>query len=146
MEKTCSKCKKTKSEDEFNWKNKSKGTRQSACKECTRVQVKAHFEANTKYYRDKARRINDKLRKSNQREMLAYLKEHPCVDCGEDDARCLTFDHVRGKKISAVSVILRQCKWERVLDEINKCEVRCANCHMKKTADDFGFYTAAPVA
>jgi len=27
-----------------------------------------------------------------------------------------------------------------ILEEINKCVIRCSNCHRKKTAKDFSWY------
>lgn len=66
--------------------------------------------------------------------MAEYLATHPCVDCGESDQRVLEFDHVRGTKLMAVATMLSRCaSIEKVFDEINKCEVRCANCHRKAT-------------
>ena len=64
------------------------------------------------------------------RQQLEYLKTHPCVDCGEHDPIVLEFDHVRGTKINCVSVGVKD-SWsvEKLTEEINKCEVRCANCH-----------------
>jgi len=32
--------------------------------------------------------------------------------------------------------------WASVLKEIDKCVVRCANCHAKKTAREREYYTA----
>jgi len=59
-----------------------------------------------------------------------YLRLHPCVDCGNSDVRVLEFDHVRGKKETNVSNIIRNgWKLERLISEIEKCEVRCCNCH-----------------
>lgn len=61
-----------------------------------------------------------------------YLSCHPCVDCGESNPLCLDFDHVRGTKEMNVSKALRKTgTWsiDRLLNEIRKCEVRCANCH-----------------
>ncbi len=69
-------------------------------------------------------------------QMAKYLNEHPCVDCGETDVRCLEFDHVRGKKSRNISAMLgRGISWEKVLVEIAKCDVRCANCHRRITAE-----------
>ena len=63
---------------------------------------------------------------------------HPCVDCGEDNILILEFDHVRGKKTFGVCVMgNRIFTIETIQKEIDKCEVRCANCHRIKiiTAD-----------
>lgn len=70
-----------------------------------------------------------------------YLKHHPCVDCREDDPVVLEFDHVKGKKVCSVSDAVRH-GWsiKRLGTEIKKCLVRCANCHRRKTAKQFGWY------
>jgi hypothetical protein len=51
------------------------------------------------------------------------------MDCGEKDVRVLEFDHVRGKKGFDIG------NWRcfgmlRLLEEIAKCDVVCANCHL----------------
>ena len=53
--------------------------------------------------------------------------------------RCLEFDHRdRTTKIAAVSqLIARQFSWDKIMAEIDKCDVRCANCHRKRTAVQF---------
>ena len=69
------------------------------------------------------------------RAWLAQMKSDlGCVDCGERDARCLDFDHVRGVKTHNIAH-MTACSRERVLAEIAKCDVRCANCHRKRTAE-----------
>jgi hypothetical protein len=30
--------------------------------------------------------------------------------------------------------------WARILEELQKCDVRCANCHRRKTARDFKWF------
>jgi hypothetical protein len=66
----------------------------------------------------------------NRKFVDEYLKTHHCVDCGNSDARVLEFDHVRGRKETNVSNIIRNgWKLERLISEIEKCEVRCCNCH-----------------
>jgi hypothetical protein len=52
-----------------------------------------------------------------------------CADCGfRSHPDALVFSHVRGESQKAVS-LLYNCAWQRVLDEIAKCDVACANCH-----------------
>ena len=67
--------------------------------------------------------------------LIAYLLEHPCVDCGEADPLVLDFDHVRGKKTLDVNRMINyRYGWNRILEEIEKCEVRCCLCHRRQTA------------
>ncbi|HZT43346.1 MAG TPA: hypothetical protein VFA07_14350 [Chthonomonadaceae bacterium] len=75
--------------------------------------------------------------------IIAYLKSHPCVDCGEDNPIVLEFDHVRGtKKLTIGSSIGYGYSWSTILEEIEKCEVRCVKCHRIKTAKQFGYRKA----
>ena len=61
-----------------------------------------------------------------------------CMDCAEDRPRILEFDHVFGNKLGEVSWDLECDTSVSVLDllqEIDKCEVVCRNCHKKRTLD-----------
>lgn len=56
-----------------------------------------------------------------------------CFDCGYNaDAVALDFDHVQGEKSSPIGAGGTR-KWSTILAEIDKCVVRCANCHRIKT-------------
>ena len=74
--------------------------------------------------------------------LVAFLREHPCADCGEDDPVVLEFDHLRDK-LFGISKGLTDRNWQDVLDEIAKCDVVCANCHRRRTAKRGGFLRAA---
>jgi hypothetical protein len=77
-----------------------------------------------------------KVRAYHRQRIVDYLKEHPCVDCGERDIVVLQFDHVRGKKQKDIAVMMNHgYSWENILAEIGKCEVRCANDHARRTAE-----------
>lgn len=56
-----------------------------------------------------------------------------CSLCGERHPAVLQFHHVRGEKEFEISTAVSQnMKWERIAKEIEKCDVLCANCHLKK--------------
>jgi hypothetical protein len=69
----------------------------------------------------------------NLRFVRASLLSSACVDCGIRDLLVLEFDHV-GSKRGAVGLLARRgCSLERLKAEIAECEVRCANCHRRRT-------------
>lgn len=74
------------------------------------------------------KRLYDK-RKS----FIDELKDQPCLDCkNKFPPECMDFDHVRGKKFKVVST-LKTYSLERILKEIEKCDLVCANCHRTRT-------------
>lgn len=113
---------------------------------CKRVQAKNGLSAKCRaclaqYGRDwnaKRPRYAVDRKKLHQRTarvfVRAYLETHPCVDCGEPDIVVLEFDHVRSVKDRNISDMCRRgFSLERLATEIAKCDVRCANCHRRKT-------------
>jgi hypothetical protein len=100
----------------------------------------------------KHRRLTDpsvmvRARASNKRRstepffrLMEILKSSACVDCGERDPLVLDFDHVRGVKRFDVSASGGKCfAWATVEKEMAKCEIRCANCHRRRTAQVEGW-------
>ncbi len=139
----CTKCKILKTEDQFNFKIKSLSLLQYQCKECTRQLIKNHYNKNKNYYLEKTRKRNIKLRSMVHNFIKEYLSKNPCVDCGESDITVLEFDHSKNKgiKFKAVSSLMKyRYPLEKVKEEIKKCEVRCANCHRRKTAVEFKWF------
>jgi hypothetical protein len=74
--------------------------------------------------------------------LIEYLREHSCVDCGEDDVMVLEFDHLGDKEFN-ISGGLRDRSLAALIAEMAKCEVVCANCHRRRTAIRGGFLRAA---
>lgn len=138
--KFCPGCEETKSIEHFNFKNKSKGLLQVRCRLCTRQQVRNHYTNHSDYYIAKARKRNKVVALEQKAKLYEYLIAHPCVDCGESDPVCLEFDHIRGLKIKCISEMIGTYAWDAIEYEISKCEVRCANCHRKKTAKQFNYW------
>jgi hypothetical protein len=139
MMKRCPKCCEMLPAEAFSRRNAR--SLNSYCKVCQRVYCRSHYKAYD--YKHNKRRYENTKRyiRRNRRNAAAYLLEHPCVDCGEADIRVLEFDHVRGVKVSEISqLVALGCSWRKIEEEIEKCVVRCANCHRRKTVVDRGWY------
>ncbi len=130
----CYRCKTIKKQFAFPWKNKRLKLKRKMCKECYREYQKhryylRHVHYKKVIYNAKKKRVLDVLIK-----LFKYFKTHPCVDCGNIDLRVLDFDHVRGiKKYNVGEIIYYGYSWKTIYHEIEKCDVRCANCHRIKT-------------
>ena len=82
-------------------------------------------------------------RARNLAHIYAHLSTHGCVDCGERDIVVLDFDHVRGEKRESVARLASNGhSLTTVAAEIAKCEVRCANCHRRRTGEARGHWRA----
>lgn len=103
-------------------------------KEDQSLASKLHYEANKDKIKARTARRNKKQRRKNK-EYVAFIKSlSHCVDCGNDNDVVLEFDHVRGKKRGNISDMSHQSySIETIQLEIEKCEVRCANCHRIET-------------
>lgn len=143
----CIKCNTKKPVDEFNWRSKKHGVRHYTCKACHSAYRRQHYLDNIEMYKAKARHWNEEnqagVRMRMRRYVLEYLLEHPCVDCGEKNPIVLEFDHIKGQKLSTISELKGSItRIERLKSEMDKCVVRCANCHRRKTATERGWYRA----
>lgn len=132
--KQCSSCKLYKKESEFNRNKTKKDGLQQYCKLCHRRTSKYSSYTPTKL------RWQQKRRDKNRQLAWNYLKAHPCVDCGESDPIVLQFDHFKDKKYQLANLVGSNMSWQTILKEIEKCEVRCANCHYRKTAREKCYY------
>src|SRR5688500_3885976 len=93
------------------------------------------------YYRHPERAREIRTRKKN--ELAAWFREFKsqlqCERCGEADPVCLGFHHVDAEEKTFPLGDLRKRGWcrERVLEEVARCAVLCANCHRKLHAGRF---------
>src|SRR2546425_3130057 len=134
----CTKCGELKPLEAFPPVRRGEAKLQTWCREC-------FAEANARNYRKNHEREKTRLvRQVTQRraevrqKIIEYLREHPCVDCGQTDIVVLEFDHVADKRGDISSYAAGGRSWGRVKAEIDKCEVRCANCHRRKTLERSG--------
>ena len=129
--KECPCCKQVLSLSCFRKRNSKSQTTQSWCKICSDKASKLSRSKNPQKYN---KLLNDR-RHRNRDFVLSYLKSHPCVDCGESNPVVLDFDHINGSKTMDISLMVSQTSGiNRISSEIEKCEVRCANCHRIATA------------
>jgi hypothetical protein len=117
---TCSKC-------------KSPGAdRGGYCKPCRSEYYRSWYVRNL----EKARK--DRLDRqrgivSGTRAIVNEIKSNPCSDCKvRYPPWVMQFDHVRGEKVADVAKMMWRSK-DRVLAEIAKCDLVCANCHAHRT-------------
>lgn len=77
-----------------------------------------------------------RVREENRARMMAFLSQQSCADCGERDPVVLEFDHRDGaEKTRDVCLLVGGgYSWERVVAEMVKCDIVCANCHRRRTA------------
>jgi hypothetical protein len=89
----------------------------------------------TWYSKNKELKIQQiKERQQKLREWLREYKENlSCEICGENHISCIQFHHkdMVTKEMSIADAITRKWGIERILKEIEKCQVVCANCHFK---------------
>lgn len=137
----CARCHGEKPVDEFPMKDKLRGTRSSYCRPCRREYGREHYRENRPYYLAKNIRARVQHRATNRDVAYRYLSTHPCVDCGETDPVVLDFDHVDPRdKLFTIGTMLRRQATPAIVREIEKCVVRCANCHRVRTALQVGSY------
>lgn len=90
---------------------------------------------------DKVKDSQKRIRERNRAFLIEYLKEHPCSSCGEQDLLVLDLDHVdpATKKYNVSRMVSSQHhSIKKIQEEIDKCQVLCANCHRRKTYKERG--------
>ena len=98
-------------------------------------------EKRAEYYKKWYQLNNEKVRENNtkyRKEKRAYCREYlggKCVVCGT--THNLQFDHIKreGKKYNIAPKITN--KWDNLKEELDKCQLLCAPCHLEKTASEW---------
>lgn len=112
--KRCSKCGETKPLSEFVKNRGKKDGIHSWCKKC--------------------HNFGTKKTKNTLRDYARKLKERPCMDCGQEYPwYVMEFDHTRGIKVMEVTGAHHFGSLTLLQEEIDKCDIVCANCHRVRT-------------
>lgn len=124
----CAKCDKARtSYNQSRWIEMSEEQR-------ARVRTKNNIASSLYSERHPSRRRN--LADSRRRERVPIIREakdRPCADCGvQYPYYVMQFDHVRGEKRFNLGGGWNN-SIEAIKEEIEKCDVVCANCHAERT-------------
>ena len=94
-----------------------------------RAAQRRHYEKNKEWFRDR-----DRQKYELKRALIIESKNKPCADCGlEYPPYVMDFDHRPDEeKLFNISTNGNKSV-ERVRQEIEKCDVVCANCHRERT-------------
>lgn len=127
----CARCLEWKAADQFHL---SRTGQFSYCRDCRN-------EYDRRYYAERgrpARRARQRAAIDAARAWMAGLKEGiPCADCGGTfPVYVMHWDHLPGyEKLDEISSMVANRSREVVLEELKKCELVCANCHVLRTID-----------
>ena len=136
----CRVCGQTKPLRDFPYRSTKRQTRHWICLVCQREYTNEWYSRNGQSQVAKAKIRNRRATAELKERVREYLLDHPCTDCGERDPDVLEFDHLRDKRADISTLVQYGVSWKTVQDEIAKCEVRCANCHRRRTARNARYY------
>lgn len=110
--KKCTKCGQILPLDQFNWRDKSKGTRRSECKFC-------HSSFMKQKYQEKQQAVEE------------LKSQCACAKCGDSRSYVLDYHHIDPsiKEANVARMLSNRSNIEAINQEIDKCIVLCANCH-----------------
>ena len=89
-------------------------------------------------YREENREYTNKCKREYRDKRRAHCREYlggKCVVCGT--THNLQFDHIKreGKKYEISTKLTN--KWDNLKEELDKCQLLCAPCHLDKTAKEW---------
>lgn len=136
--KKCSKCGLHKQLKDY-YKRKTglrSGEYYEKCKDCYRIRGRNYYNDNRE--RQLALAKKRKLKYIEERKIfLEKIKDKPCLDCGKKyPAWVMDFDHRNGhEKTASISFLAfrKLANFDKIRDEIAKCDLVCSNCHRERT-------------
>jgi len=91
-------------------------------------------EAHKRHYakhREEVKRKAYERRQAVQKQLAEYKATKACERCGFAHPAVIDFHHRNPteKRSTVSAMVTNGFPWYRILEEIAKCEVLCANCH-----------------
>jgi len=127
--KRCNTCKKKKPLSEFNRKASKKDGLQGVCRECNRKSSKKYYASNKQKHK-----AYIKSKKAELLDLVNDIKaKSKCLLCPEIHIATLDFHHrdPSTKEMEISKAVYAGWPKEKLLAEIEKCDVICSNCHRK---------------
>lgn len=128
--KNCDTCKEEKDLNDFNKNRAKKDGFNSICRQCSNKRSKQYYKDNTQHHKSVITKRNSKIRKRHKA-MVDELKFTGCSICDEKEICCLDYHHLRDKENAIAVMVASGVSWSKILEEISKCILVCANCHRK---------------
>jgi hypothetical protein len=107
------------------------------CANCHRLRTRTHHRERL---RTRSRSTSPRIESQRTRwryhaDILDQLRSVPCANCGGRFAQCaMDFDHRDpATKTRAVTRMISNAGLARILAEVAKCDIVCANCHRLRT-------------
>lgn len=140
--KKCTICKLDKELKFFNKNKTKKDGLNNLCCECSKNRSKKYYSENVEHHKKVIIKRKESLLIENRNKVFDYLIKHPCIDCDEANPIVLDFDHKdeNEKDFNISKMVGNGYSWSTIKKEITKCDIRCANCHRKRTAIQFNWY------
>ena len=134
--KTCTLCSIEKPLEEYTKKRRNKDGYMAMCRECSLPRRRKQYKENPEPQREG---VYARRRYVTERYM-EFKINNPCTDCHKFyPSYVMDLDHVRGEKVAGVSSLVnRNAPWEVIQEEIDKCDLVCANCHRERTYKRLG--------
>ena len=118
---------------EFRKMTRNKDGLASQCKTCA-DRLTSAWHAKRPGHKHK---LAKKRRKNLLEDLRRYKSDKGCMCCDETTAICLELHHLNPeeKELHPADMVSNGWAWERMMKEVAKCVVLCANCHRKVHAD-----------
>ncbi len=93
-----------------------------------------YYQRNRNSLLEKQREKNRRFAENRRKWLIEYKKTLSCVRCGENHPATFNFHHkiTSEKSFEIGNAICLGVSLKRLMAEIEKCEVLCANCHAKE--------------
>ena len=130
----CGRCGYWQAPESFGFRDRAQVKRQLWCVTCLVEYKRVWYLRNRTRHLEHVRVSSRGVNAAIKARLLAFKIDHPCVDCGESDPIVLEFDHLRDKRWNVSEMITGTFPWATIEAELEKCVVRCANCHRRKTS------------